>query len=220
MLRSEESVKTGLRNAVAVVATPVLPGAVVGLPASCPMLLPGAPLRALLLLRVPALPRSALLLAVLALPLLLGALLAALALALLLLGVRLFILSPPRLLGVLLIVLASALLLLALLLLRMLLFGFGLFVAALLMATLLLMVLLFTLLLLLRIGRSGGSEQQRQDGRAGDSDDFHKCLPRCYCSGCLLYRRLLVVTMTELPMASPEDQKFDSLVLLPSGGAP
>ena len=73
------------------------------------------------------------------------------------------------------------------------------------MPTLLLfgMVLLVALLFVLSVNRNSDSENQGQNGCAGDSNSFHVCYLRC-CSLRLLYCKLPVCGLTGLPMASPD----------------
>jgi len=138
------------------------------------MLLPCAPLDPLLLWRV---------LASIVVPPLRGTSVVVVpVLPLLLLGVLLTVV-PVLLLGMLLLVMLRLLLvtlglLLPLLTLRlgMLLFGFALLMPALLLFA---VVLLVAVLFVLGIGRYSDSENQGQDGRAGDCDHFHVCSLRC-----------------------------------------
>jgi hypothetical protein len=98
------------------------------------------------------------------------------------------------------------------LLLGTLLFGLGLLGLALLGFALLMLalllfgtVLLFVVLLLLRVRRTTDSEKQRQNGCAGDSNNFHGYYPPLLLIYVrLLYRKLPVVALTGLPMASPD----------------
>lgn len=177
----------GVRHAVAVVPAPLLPGAVVGLPVPCAMILPGRLLRALLLLsalRLLVLPLRRRLLGVLLwrrlLPLrrlLLGVLLWRWLLPLrrLLLGVllRSWLLPLCRLrLGVL---LRRRLLPLCRLLLGVLLRRWLLPLCRLLLRVLLrLLTLLVALPLILGEGRSSHSKRQCQNGRSDDEFRIHK----------------------------------------------
>ena len=201
MVRSKVSAVPVVRDAVAPVAAPLLPGAVVGLPILRAMLLPCALLdtllfRSALLLVVPL--SLLLLLPVLVLPLLLLSLLLLLVLILPLLLLSLLLL----LVLVLPLLLLSMLLLLVVLpLLLMLRFGLGLLVFALLLLG---MILLFALLLLLCADRSSDSEKEGQNGGTGDSTYFHGYCLRCCCTYACVYCKLPVVALTGLPMASPD----------------
>lgn len=193
------------------------------------MLLPGAPLNLLLLLRVlRLLPGSSVLLVMLGLLLimlrlllfLLGLLLIMLGLLLFLLGLLLIMLRLLLLflLGLLLVMLVPLLvsmlfLLLLLRFLSMLRARFALLVTALLLS----MVLLFALLFVLSVGRSGDSEKQGQNGGAGDSYNFHMCYLRC----CWIALALLQASGLRVDRAADGfagDEKLDSPVPLPSRG--
>src|SRR5229473_2622460 len=231
MVRSKVSAVPVVRDAVAPVAAPLLPGAVVGLPILRAMLLPCAlldtllfrsalllvvPLSLLLLLPVLVLPLlllSLLLLLVLILPLLLLSLLLLLVLVLpllllsmlllLVLVLPLLLLSMLLLLALILPLLLLSMLLLLVVrpLLLMLRFGLGLLVFALLLLG---MILLFALLLLLCADRSSDSEKEGQNGGTGDSTYFHGYCLRCCCTYACVYCKLPVVALTGLPMASPD----------------
>jgi hypothetical protein len=186
MVATKVSAVAVVRNAVTVVAATLSPVAVIRVPALRAMLLPGAPLDALLFLAalrmfVAALLLGVLLPIVLALALLLLSVLLSivLVLPLLLLCVLFWILPvlPLLLLGVLLpIVLVLPLLLLSMLRLSVLLCGFGLLVPSLLLLG---MGLLFALLLVLGINGSSDSEKQKQYGCAAYSNCVHMCY-LCY----------------------------------------
>jgi hypothetical protein len=187
-------------NAEAAVAAALLPSAVLGLPATRAMPLPGAPLFALLcwcgpplgLLPVLALPLLlgvlGLLLSILTLLLLLSMLLLLPILPLLLLLLSMLLLLPILpllllLLGMLLLLPVLPLLLLGMLLpavlvlrlslgVLLLLLGLGLLLLALLVS------LVFALLLMLRVCRNCGPHNQEQKCGADDSDSLHfSCLP-------------------------------------------
>jgi hypothetical protein len=148
------------------------------------MLLPCAPLDSLLLWRVLA--------SIVAPPLRGTRVVVVPVLPLLLLGVLLAVVLvlPLLLLGMLLLVMLRLLVTLGLLLpllplrlgvLRLRFLGMLLFGLASLMPTLLLfgVVLLVAVLFVLGTGRSSDSENQGQDGRAGNCDHFHMCCLRC-----------------------------------------
>jgi hypothetical protein len=148
------------------------------------------------------------------LPLLLGALLLlVLVLPLLLLSVLrlLLLVGLPLLLGArLLLVLVLPLLLpcvLRLLCSRVLLLGLGLLVLALLLFR---MVLLFARLPMLCIHRSGACQKQRQNGGAGDSNYFHRYLPRlllvshaCSCAGFRLTQAVVQLLAPQAALDEP-----------------
>ena len=122
-------------------------------------------------------------------------------LLLLLLGVLLLLLGVLLLLLLVMFWLLPSLLWLGLLL-RVLLFGLPLLVSA---PLLFRPALLFALLLLLRAGRSSDSKQQRQNGCASNCNRFHRC-SASVMADCvrLLYRKLPVVALGRLPIASPD----------------
>ena len=137
-------------------------------------------------------------------------------LVLLLLGMLLLPVLVLLLLSMLLLPVLVLLLLLSVLwLLSMLLFGLGLLVLALLLFR---MVLLFALLALLCVGRIGDSENQRQNGCAGDSNYFHY--------GYLYYCSLLTLAPTQASYRCIDwaadgfagYKKLHSSVLLPASG--
>jgi len=80
------------------------------------------------------------------------------------------------------------------------------------------MVLLCALLFLLCVGRSSNCEKQRQNGCAGDSNYLHGC----YLQNCLL--RMLALAQASCGRVDrgaygfAGHEKFNSPVLLPSGG--
>jgi hypothetical protein len=151
VISAKVSAETIVRNVITAVATALLPGAVVGLPVSRAMLLPGALLDMLLLLC------ALRLLSLLSLLLLSMLRLATPGLPLRWLSVLRLLLSLP--LGWL--NMLRLLLSLPLGWLSMWLFRPG-------------VVLLFAMLLLLSVGRSSNSKQQRQNGCAADSNS-HVC---------------------------------------------
>ncbi len=211
------------------------------------MLLPGSLLDTLLFVRalgtlIASLLLGVLLLVVLALTLLLLGvlLLVVLALTLLLLSLLLLLCVPLLLCvllllcGLLLVVLVLTLLLLRMLLLSrllllsgllwlllltlrlsMLLLGLGLLVLALLLLG---MVLLCALLVLLCIRRSGDSEKQRQNGCAGDSNYFHRCYLQNYSVRVLALAQASCCRVDRAAYGFAGHEKFNSPVLLPSGG--
>jgi hypothetical protein len=149
------------------------------------MLLPCAPLDPLLLWRVlasivaPPLRRTRVAVVLILPLLLLGVLLVVvLLLPLLLLGMLLLVMLRLLLvtLGLLLPLLTLRLGMLRLRFLSMLLFGLASLMPALLLFA---VVLLVAVLFVLGIGRYSDSENQGQDGRAGDCDHFHVCSLRC-----------------------------------------
>src|SRR6266852_5421879 len=177
------------------------------------MLLPGSLLDTLLFVRalgtlIASLLLGVLLLVVLALTLLLLGvlLLVVLALTLLLLSL-LLLLCVPLLLCVLLLLLTLRL--------SMLLLGLGLLVLALLLLG---MVLLCALLVLLCIRRSGDSEKQRQNGCAGDSNYFHRCYLQNYSVRVLALAQASCCRVDRAAYGFAGHEKFNSPVLLPSGG--
>jgi hypothetical protein len=222
MARPEVSAIAVIRNAITVVAPTLLPGAVIGLPVLGSMLLPGALLDAPLLLRGPLpvvlgllLSLRLLLLVTLGLLLVLLRMLSLVALGLLLLLLRVLLLVALSLLllRVLLLLVVLGLLLSVLLfrlrvslrplgrlppLLTVLLFVPTLLVPALLSSGMVVAVLL------LRVGGSSDSEQQRQNRCAGDSNYLHSVSPISAVYMRLFYCRLPVVAFTGLPMASPD----------------
>src|SRR6202047_171095 len=178
-----------------------------------------APLLGVLLLVVAVLPLlwlSVLLLVVAVLPLLLLSvlLLVVAVLPLLLLSVLLLVVAvlPLLLLGVLLRLLLFGRLPL---LLSMLLFGLGLLVLALLLLG---MVLLCALLFLPRVGRSSNREKQRQNGCAGDSNYFHRCYLQNYSVCMLALAQAACCRVNRAAYGFAGHEKFNSPVLLPSGG--
>src|SRR5216684_9291273 len=168
------------------------------------MLLPGSLLDTLLFVRA------------------LGTLIASLLLGVLLLGVLLLVVLVLTLLLLRMLLLSRLLLLsgllwLLLLTLRlsMLLLGLGLLVLALLLLG---MVLLCALLVLLCIRRSGDSEKQRQNGCAGDSNYFHRCYLQNYSVRVLALAQASCCRVDRAAYGFAGHEKFNSPVLLPSGG--
>ena len=103
-------------------------------------------------------------------------------------------------------------LLLLFLLLRTLLFGLGL------LALLLGMVLLFALLRVLCVSRSSDSEEQRQNGRAGESNYLHRCcLHYCWVRTFAL-AQASCRCINRVADGFTGYEKFHSPVLLPAGG--
>lgn len=78
-------------------------------------------------------------------------------------------------------------------------------------------VLLVTVLIVLGVGRCSDSENQGQNGRAGNCDHFHMCSLRCcWITFALLQASGLRVDLVADGLTGHE--KLDSAVLLPAGG--